>query len=90
MEEATGLVIFTFDEALGRNLSLEEIDPGRFTIFSASGEPSQGVAAATLAEHWISIVFTEDDVARAQAASVAADAVRDDQGHGNPVGTVFR
>lgn len=90
MDDATGLVTFTFDEPLARNLSLEEIDPKRFVIFSALGEPAEGVAASAIAESWISVAFHEDEVERAQAASVGADAVRDDEGNGNPIGTAFR
>jgi|GEM_PF-2468126 len=85
----TGLVTYNFDEAIDRRISLDKIDPRNFRIISSAGDQHFGIAVAAIGPNWVSILFDKTDVEDASAAAVKEGAVQDEEGNGNPLGSVL-
>ncbi len=90
VDDDTGMVSYNFDRALSRQLTLDKIDPKKFTIVSSSGDIQQGLAVAAIGTNWVRILFNKDEVKDAVGAAVASGAVTDDEGNGNFLGSVLR
>jgi len=90
MDDGSGLVTFVFDEAISRRLTADEVNEHDFFIVTSAGDIEPGQEVAALGTNWVTILFNKDEAEDAVAAGVRAGAVKDDEGNGNPIGSVFR